>query len=95
MLSIASCGLADRGFPSTRQLLRHESGQLALSDNFKINSSDAPFIVDTLLASPSFRDFDFRFVTIDREVLELLQRRMRAEGGIKKRYAAAVDGREL
>lgn len=79
----------------TMKLLRHESGQLALSDNFKIDSSDAPFIVDTLLASPSFKDFDFRFVTIDREVLELLQRRLRAEGGIKKRYAAAIDGREL
>ena len=78
------------------QLLRHESGQLALSENFKIESSDAPWIVDTLLASPSFKDFDFRFVTIDREVLELLQRRLRAEGGVKKRWnAAAVDEREL
>ena len=49
-----------------------------------------------MLASPSFKDFDFRFVTIDREVLELLQRRLRAEGGIKKRRnAGAVDEREL
>ena len=60
-----------------------------------MDTSDAQWVVQTLLESNTLQDFDIAHVTVNRDVLELLAEKLKAQGGIPKRWNRARNGVEL